>query len=151
MKRKKLSAGFLLILIFAFYNQAAFARLPQITSATGSSLVYSENFWRTELYFGTDKPDGSVVTDEEWNGFLSEQVTPKFPDGFTVLESYGQFRDASGKIVKEKSRCLVLLYSKKMRKDSDGKIEEIRTAFKKAFQQESVLRVDFRQTVRASF
>jgi hypothetical protein len=68
-----------------------------------------------------------------------------------VLEGYGQFRDASGKIVKEKSLVLVLFYSSKLRKPTSQKLDEIRAAYKKEFQQQSVLRLDFRESVRVSF
>ncbi len=33
-------------------------------------------------YFGTDKPSGHV-TSEEWTQFLSETVTPRFPEEFS--------------------------------------------------------------------
>lgn len=33
-------------------------------------------------YFGTDKPSGHV-TPEEWTQFLSETVTPRFPEEFS--------------------------------------------------------------------
>jgi hypothetical protein len=72
---------------------------------------------------------------------LDEVTTPRFPDGLTGLTGYGQFRNSAGVIVKERSMELILLYPPQMR-DADRKIEEIRAAYKQAFQQESVLRVD---------
>src|SRR3954463_6899250 len=56
-------------------------------------ITFLQTYLRTELYFGTDKPDGAAVTEEEWTRFLAEEVTARFPDGFTVLEGYGQFRN----------------------------------------------------------
>src|SRR5262245_20034140 len=50
----------------------------------------AEPFIRTELYFGTAKPDG-VVTDEEFHLFLDTEITPRFPDGLTLLKGDGQF------------------------------------------------------------
>lgn len=96
---------------------------------------------RTELYFGSAKPDGTVVTEAEFMQFIDDTVTPRFPDGLTVLTGYGQFRNSAGVIVKERSMELILLYPPSMR-DANRKIEEIRAAYKQAFQQESVLRVD---------
>lgn len=96
---------------------------------------------RTELYFGSAKPDGTVVTEEEFMKFIDTTVTPRFPDGLTVLTGYGQFRNSAGQIIKERSMELILLYPLTLR-DANRKIEEIRTAYKDAFQQESVLRVD---------
>ncbi|MGH9840652.1 MAG: DUF3574 domain-containing protein [Blastocatellia bacterium] len=103
--------------------------------------VVAEVWRRTELYFGSSKPDGTVVTEAQFQQFVDNEVTPRFPDGLTVLTGYGQFRNSAGVIVKERSMELILLYPPQMR-DADRKIEAIRTAYKLAFQQESVLRVD---------
>lgn len=95
---------------------------------------------RLELYFGTERPDGSPVTDAEWAGFLDEEVTPRFPDGLTVLTGNGQWRNSKGVITKESSAVLIILYVPS--DDSESKIEAVRSAYKKRFDQESVMRVD---------
>lgn len=48
--------------------------------------VGAEPWIRTELSFGTTLPDGSEMTDEQWGDFLDAEITPRFPDGLTVLE-----------------------------------------------------------------
>ena len=103
---------------------------------------------RTELYFGSGKPDGSVVSEKKFQRFIDEVVTPRFPDGLTLLTGFGQFRNSAGVILKERSMELILLYPQDVA-DADKNIEEIREAYKSAFQQESVLRVD--STARVSF
>jgi hypothetical protein len=110
----------------------------------------TEPFLRTELFFGRNKPDGSEVSRDEWQRFLAGEVTPRFPAGFTVLEGYGQFREA-GEIIRENSFVLIVVYPLETRRASSRKIDEIRKAYLKTFQQKSVLRVDFPQTVRVSF
>ncbi|HEX8738273.1 MAG TPA: DUF3574 domain-containing protein [Pyrinomonadaceae bacterium] len=115
-------------------------------------IFVSQPFLRTELFFGTGKPDGSVVSEEEWQRFLAEEVTPRFPEGFTVVAGDGQFRDEqSGKIIREKSFILIVLYPLPTRKTSRRKIEQIRRAYVKAFEQQSVLRVDYPQILQVSF
>ena len=107
-------------------------------------------FLRTELFFGMDKPTGGKVSEDEWQGFLADIVTPRFPDGFTVDEALGQYLD--GKIlVREKSKQLILIYPRKFKTSSSRKIEEIRKAYIKAFDQKSVLRVDLPSYVLVSF
>src|SRR5690606_41197674 len=49
---------------------------------------------RLELYFGTQRPGGAPVTEAEWAAFLDEKVTPRFPDGLTVLTGNGQWRNS---------------------------------------------------------
>jgi hypothetical protein len=109
------------------------------------------DFARTELFFGTAKPDGTSVTDAEFLTFLDEQVTPRFPDGLTLLKGDGQFRLSTGEIIKEDSFLLILLFPVEDFKDASRKIEAIRSLYKTAFEQESVLRVDNPFAVRVSF
>ena len=115
-----------------------------------AALRGSVDFLRTELFFGTAKPDG-VVTDEEFFAFLDAVITPRFPDGLTLLKGDGQFRGEDGVIVKEDSFVLILLYPLEDFRVSNRRIDVIRERYKDAFQQESVLRVDDPFAVRVSF
>jgi hypothetical protein len=109
-------------------------------------------FVRTELFFGTDKPDGSEISKDEFRRFLKEEITRRFPDGLTVLTGTGQFRDAENdKIIREKSMVLILLYPLDKREESHEKIEQIRKSYKERFKQLSVLRVDDPRPVLVSF
>ena len=104
----------------------------------------------TQLFFGTERPDGGpAVTDRQFMAFVDKEVTPDFPDGLTVQSGRGQWRDANGKIEKERSYELILLYPVTAAGAGDRKVEEIRRAYEKAFAQESVGRVDDR--TRADF
>ena len=102
---------------------------------------HGQPFARTELFFGKDKPNGSTVTDAEFRAFLEDIITPRFPNGLTVLSGSGQFRDSSGMIKREGAVFVILLYPLGD-KDSGPRIEEIRDSYRKAFAQKSVLRVD---------
>ena len=113
--------------------------------------VEFEEFIRTELFFGSAKPDGTVVTEADWQQFLNTHITPRFPDGLTVLGGFGQFRNSDGIIVRERSTVLILLYPVQTRRSSSEKIEQIRRLYKAAFQQESVLRADDVLPVKVSF
>lgn len=151
MNRIRISAISLLFIALTVVSPAHGNSTRHGQPEVNFSYLYAEKFIRTELYFGFGKPDGSEVTAEEWAKFLADEVTPRFPSGFTVLDALGQYRGDNGVIVKEKSRVLVLLHPKKDRKVNDAKIEEIRAAYKKAFQQESVMRVDIVKSVSVSF
>jgi hypothetical protein len=105
-----------------------------------------ETFLRTELYFGSERP-GADVTKEQFDRFVEGEVTPRFPDGLTSLVGYGQFKGSDGEIVEERSFVLILLYPPEDEEEANGEIEEIRAAYERAFEQESVLRVDSRERV----
>jgi Protein of unknown function (DUF3574) len=95
---------------------------------------------RTELFFGLRQPNGAEVNNAEFQQFLDREVTPRFPDGFTVISGQGQFKDARGAILQERSKLLILIYP--IAASSNQQIEQIRKAYITAFQQQSVLRAD---------
>lgn len=94
---------------------------------------------RTELFFGLSRP-GGLITDEEFQHFIDTEVTPRFPDGLTVLNGVGQFRDAAGTLLAEGAKVVLLLYP--FSRERHRGIEAIRQAYLEAFQQESVPRID---------
>src|SRR5215203_4826270 len=64
---------------------------------------------RTTLYFGLARPKGSV-SELEWQVFLRDEVTRRFPDGLTVWEADGQWRTPGGTIDHERSKVLLLVH-----------------------------------------
>jgi hypothetical protein len=80
-----------------------------------------------------------VVDDAAWDTFLGDTVTPRFPDGLSVLDARGQWRDSEGSIQKERSKLLIILAPP----GDDGMrlIDVISDEYKRRFSQESVLRV----------
>lgn len=101
-------------------------------------------FQRTELFFGTNKPGGQV-SDEEFQQFVDAEVTPRFPDGLTLLSGLGQFKNSAGVIEKERSKLLILLYT--FNDELNRAVDKIRDRYKEIHQQQSVLRVDERSCV----
>jgi hypothetical protein len=97
-------------------------------------------FARTELFFGLSRNAGPNITEAEFGGFVDTKVTPRFPDGLTVVDGDGQFRGESGEVIKEGSKLIILLHGGSNAESK--KIEAIRTDYKTQFQQESVLRTD---------
>jgi hypothetical protein len=103
---------------------------------------------RVEMYFGSSVKGRPFVAEGAWSQFLASEVTPKFPDGLTVSDAHGQWRSGDGRIYREATYVLVILY--KADATTDGKIEAIREAYKKQFHQENLpVRVD--STVCATF
>ena len=93
-----------------------------------------------DLYFGRDKPSGGEVTDAEWGAFVTEVVTSRFPDGLSVFDSSGQYREPNGRIVRERSkRLVVIVFEAPAHK---AKVIEIVEAYKQRFGQYSVFRVE---------
>lgn len=84
-----------------------------------------------ELLLGRGK-----ASDARWKDFLAREVSPRFPDGLTVYETTGQWRDpARNVIVREKSRVLRMIVPADAPRD---KIEAVAESYKKQFAQKSV-------------
>lgn len=93
-----------------------------------------------DLYFGRGKPDGGEVSDAEWEDFLATEVTPRFPDGLSVMDVRGQYRGSSGRAVSERSKRLqVVVFDPPTHVI---KIAEIIDLYRQRFRQESVLRTE---------
>jgi hypothetical protein len=128
----------LILLITGAFSSLLLACAPQkalvktSVTSSGSTLVSDT------LYFGTDTRQGPVTPDK-WSSFLSSVVTPRFPDGLTVWDAKGQWRGKSGKIGKEKTKVLLLIHPDSP--EADQAIQEIIDAYKKEFEQESVMKV----------
>ncbi len=95
---------------------------------------------RSELYFavGTEGDPASTIDEARWRAFLDREVTPRFPDGFTVLDGYGQwlFRGEAGPR-RQRARVLVVLHEDGAAQRAD--IEAIRLAWKRETGHQSVL------------
>jgi len=126
------------VLLWAASSSLLLAETRLLTSAT--CVVGAEALQRSELYFGLSRPDGSTISDSDFQAFIDQEVTPRFPDGLTVVHGYGQWRQQDGKIVRESSRVLVLLH--KQSAENHIEIESLRALYRQRFKQESVLRVD---------
>lgn len=93
-----------------------------------------------DLYFGRDIDGRAEVSDADWAKFLADEVTPRFPDGLSVSEVAGQYRDPSGRIVRERSKRLVVAVF-----DAPAhaaKVQAIVDTYKARFGQHSLLRVE---------
>ncbi|MFG1178819.1 DUF3574 domain-containing protein [Xanthobacter versatilis] len=109
---------------------------------------FSADLVETKLLFGLASADGSGVSEQEWSRFLAEEVTPRFPDGLTVIAAYGQVKgEAHGtaQVVQENMR-LVLIYHPDT-PEAAARLAEIRRLYSERFHQWGVLQVTNRVKV----
>jgi hypothetical protein len=93
---------------------------------------------RDVIYFGRNRPEGGVVSDAEWRGYLDSVVTPRFPDGLTVVEAHGQWRGRGGAVEREQAEVLTLFHPDDV--VSRRGVDELAAEYKRRFGQEAVLR-----------
>lgn len=110
---------------------------PAAAAAAWSCALPAEPHLRSTLFFGLLRPGGALVSEAEWQGFLREQVTPRFPHGLSVWRVEGQWQWADGRIAEEPSKVLLLLHPDT--RENHAAIDTIRVRYKEAFAQESVM------------
>ncbi len=133
----------LLFFIPIHTNTFVHAQSTQTSTQNSTEKIYIKD----ELYFGLSKPGGKTISEFEWQLFLNRVVTPRFREGLTVIDAYGQYLNSSGKLSIEKTKIVILIYENSRIKNQ--MIEEVIASYKQKFQQESVLRVT--TTVKGSF
>lgn len=90
-----------------------------------------------ELMFGRNAAGRLKVTEAQWSRFLDREITPRFPDGLTVVDAKGQWRDRSRNvIVREPSKLVTIVLPG--RPDDGRRLRRIVEAYKARFRQQSV-------------
>jgi hypothetical protein len=90
-----------------------------------------------ELFFGRAIHGRAPLTDGEWAQFAAQAVTPNFPDGFTVFDGEGQWRNPrTGLIGHEATK--ILLVAAKPAPDLARRISAVIDAYARQFRQQSV-------------
>jgi len=141
--KKGYKALFFVFYLSFFYGCSTF----KCNSISQEMTEYGRSFIKTEMIFGLSRPDGRALTEDEWQNFVNNTITPGFREGLTVINAYGQWMIPSGEIIKEKSKIVILIY--KHTNERNQAIEKIITEYKNSFQQEAVLRMT--EKVNVSF
>ncbi|PXV54070.1 Protein of unknown function [Dyella jiangningensis] len=125
---------------------SACATTAPTTSATlhgdAAHPAQTQGWVETRLYFGLglvgDEAHG--VSEQGWRDFLDAEVTPRFPDGLSVLDVYGQWQ-GKGQATPERLRSKMLVVDYPDTAANRDKVEAIRAAWKRRTGDQSVLRV----------
>ncbi|MGF1489072.1 MAG: DUF3574 domain-containing protein [Prochloraceae cyanobacterium] len=94
-------------------------------------------FIEVNLFFGRSMPNGKEVSQREFANFVDNNITPRFPNGFTIFDADGQYRDRSNTIIQEPSQVVTLLLKDTL--ENEIAIDEIIKSYIQQFDQESVL------------
>jgi hypothetical protein len=141
--RMKLSANGSLLVFAAGILGFALLSGCSATARSGGQMTpgASEDWIRTELFFGLSE-GGTVIPPDQWQDFVDKSITPRFPDGLTIVFGNGQYRTSEGQVAKEPTAILILLHKKETEGRDDASLEAIGKEYDARFGQESVLRCD---------
>lgn len=121
--------GFALLLAGMIAGCASLA--PQ-SCAPGQQAMLS-----AELLFGRKIGDRVGVSETDFRRFIDEDVTPRFPDGLTILDATGQYRDREhGRLIREPGKLVLIALPDEA--GNRDKLTAIAEAYKRRFNQQSV-------------
>jgi hypothetical protein len=112
--------------------------MPPPLAASSCLLPTQQPMVVAELFFGRDKDGRRTVSDAEWTDFLSSVVTPSFPDGLTVFDGYGQWRNPATEVIGRSPRVKIVLIAVKDAPDLAPRLSAVIDAYKARFHQQSV-------------
>lgn len=137
------------LVALSFAARLAVAQPPAPTAPTAPATATlqgdparpeSARWLRSELYFAVgpmDAPDDDI-REIKWHAFLDREVTPRFPDGLTVFDAYGQWRSrATNATSRLRSKVVIILCEDTA--SNRAAIDAIRVAYKAATRDKSVL------------
>ncbi|CAN5887788.1 DUF3574 domain-containing protein [soil metagenome] len=114
---------------------------PQLTCAAGE-----EPLRTAQLFFGQNIGDKPGVSDADFRKFTDEVLTPRFPEGLTVLDGGGQWTGPENKLIREAAKIVVLVLPQEAG-DTQRKLGEVRQAYVARFRQDSVMMISQRACV----
>jgi hypothetical protein len=90
-----------------------------------------------QLMFGRNIGGRLGVSEIRFAQFLEREIVPRFPDGLTVVDATGRWRDAgSGRLIREPSKMVTVIVAQDA--SLQAKIDAIAAAYKRLFRQDSV-------------
>jgi hypothetical protein len=100
-------------------------------------LPAEQHMFVAELFFGRNIKGRQPLTDGEWAEFAAQTIAPNFPDGFTLFDGEGQWRNPqTGQIAS--GRTKILFVAAKPEPDLSRRLSAVIDAYKAQFRQQSV-------------
>ena len=116
---------------------ALFALLIATSAQAKCLLPPQKAMTEAQLLFGRDIAGGGTVSDADWSDFMATVVAQDFPDGFTVTDAEGAWRDAkTGGAVHENSK--IVLIDGRATKEFAAKLKHVADSYRARFHQDAV-------------
>ena len=106
------------------------ASVPPLACPAGQSQVRT-----AQLFLGAKPP--AKLNDADLRAFVDQEVTPRFPDGVTVVDGGGQWKGSADQLVREAAKVVLIVLPAKG--DAIARIETVRTAYRVRFKQDTVV------------
>ena len=119
-----------------FLLAAFIAHIDAAAAQTVDCPAPQQRMLTIDLLFGRGA-GGLRVSEQAWTQFLAREITPRFPDGLTVIDASGQWRSRQGgAILRERSKVVMTVVPENP--PVQERIDAIAAAYKQKFRQQSV-------------
>jgi len=139
MKRYVILSALMLLMNSCLFSQQLVPTRTHAARTDKALMTDAEQYLKVELFFGLSE-NGKKISEKKWRHFVDEYITPLFPDGLSILNADGQWRNKDNKIIKERSKLLVLIC--KDNTITRKSIDQVKEKYRTIYHQESVLEVD---------
>jgi hypothetical protein len=113
------------------------ALLLAASMAASCPLAAEKPMIEAQLFFGRDVAGRAPVSDAQWRDFVASVIARNFPDGFTVSDGDGEWRDPiSRKVVREQTKIVMIAAMRSP--DLAKKLQDVSDAYRVRFHQQSV-------------
>lgn len=119
-----------LAILIAGLSLAGCATAPKPACPAGQSLV-----WTAQIFLGGKAP--GRISDRDLRAFVDQEVTPRFPDGVTVVDGGGQWKGDDNQLIREAAKVVLIVLPP--RRDAQAQVDAVRAAYRARFRQETVV------------
>lgn len=103
---------------------------PKAGCPVGQSQLHT-----AQVFLGAKAP--TKVNDRDLRRFVDKEVTPRFPDGVTVVEGGGQWKGADNRLMREAAKMVLIVLP--TGGDGHARVEAVRAAYRVQFKQDPVV------------
>jgi hypothetical protein len=97
----------------------------------------AETRYAAQLLFGRAIGTQGEVSEGEWQDFLATTITPAFPDGLTVVDAHGQWKEpGTGAVVRERSKVVTIFVDDPAA--ARARLDAVGDVYKQRFHQDAV-------------
>ena len=118
------------LILIPILGLAGCASQPKLACPAGQSELRT-----AQIFLAAKTP--AKISDNDLRRFVDAEVTPRFPDGVTVVDGGGQWKGDDNRMIREAAKVVLIVLPP--RGDPQAKVEAVRTAYRTRFKQDSVV------------
>ena len=136
---KRLGAIFLVLALGGCGTiQAMWKPKPRAAAAPAApACPAGQEHLRTAQLFLGRQAAGAPIAAWDLQRFVEQEITPRFPDGVTVVDGGDQWKGSENKMIREASKVVLVVLPASG--DTHHKVEAVRVAYRTKFKQNPVV------------